>query len=46
MSISLIKGLREERDTVRPLTEADQGSVEAEPAGHARARTPEREPQS
>lgn len=48
MSISLVKGLREERDTIRPLTEADQGSVEEEPepAGHARARAPEREPQS
>ena len=49
MSISLIKGLREERDTVRPLTAADQqAGMDEEPELSASmpSRTPEREPQS
>ncbi|CAN5642301.1 hypothetical protein BH20ACT11_BH20ACT11_00520 [soil metagenome] len=53
MSVSLIKGLREERDTVRPMTVADGESengeeAEAEPqlSGHVHNSTMEREPQS
>ena len=52
MTVSLIKGLREEREAVTPLTAARQanrdGEIREEPelSSTVRSRTPEREPQS